>query len=212
MLALHGLAWLTLPVTLPDLRGTSAQRPAMQAMILPPPVQASPAVPTTSALTPHRDTTTRGRPSPTPATRTTRSAAAPAQSDTSVTRAPPALQPPTLDWRADVAREAGALPGSKASPPAASAERAITDQSHRAPPSAIAPAPGDATRRAFEREFGTGHAAVSGPNATREGENAMGTTECIEMNGKRTCSRQRNRASDIDPFMKRERVFSPIMR
>ncbi|VVE17379.1 hypothetical protein PHO31112_02944 [Pandoraea horticolens] len=64
-------------------------------------------------------------------------------------------------------------------------------------------------QRAFEREFGPGQAAVSGPKATREGGNPLGTRECIEMNGKKTCSRQRNLANDIDPFMKRERVFAP---
>ncbi|EON10794.1 hypothetical protein C266_24990 [Pandoraea sp. SD6-2] len=64
-------------------------------------------------------------------------------------------------------------------------------------------------QRAFEREFGPGQSAVSGPKATREGGNPVGTRECIEMNGKKACSRQRNLANDIDPFMKRERLFAP---
>jgi hypothetical protein len=123
--------------------------------------------------------------------------------------------PPPLDWRADIARGARTAPASPASSPTASAERAITDQSQRASDprdEARAPAPGNAARRAFEREFGSGQASVSGPKATREGGNPLGTRECIEMDGKKVCSRQRNRASDIDPFITRERVFSPDAR
>jgi hypothetical protein len=124
----------------------------------------------------------------------------------------PALSAPALDWRADIARGAAAQSAANASSPVASAERAVTDQSQRAAPRDTPAAQGNIAQRAFEGEFGSGRAAVSGPKATREGGNPLGTRECIEMNGKKVCSRQRNLAGDIDPFMKRERLFSPEIR
>ncbi|WP_150585304.1 hypothetical protein [Pandoraea communis] len=213
VLALHWLVWIATPVSLADLGGKSSERTAMQVTIITPPA------PRRSALQPpfptespreNRTTPAARIPAPAPEPRPTSPSANPTEPRVS----PPAVLSaptltPALDWRADVAREAGTRAASKASSPVASAERAITEQSQRAAPHDTPPAQGSVAQRAFEREFGPGQSAVSGPKATREGGNPVGTRECIEMNGKKTCSRRRNLANDIDPFMKRERLFAP---
>ncbi|MFJ2994865.1 hypothetical protein [Pandoraea sp. NPDC087047] len=219
VLALHWLMWFVTPVPLSDFSDPSHNSPtrtAMQVTLVPPPAPRSSALQAPTVAEPaRRNTATSATRAPIPALpqRRTLPSAKPTEPQTQVPPAPTvsAPPPPTLDWRADIARQAGTPPASKASSPVASAERAVTDRSQRAAPRDAPPAQGNVAQRAFEREFGSGQAAVSGPSATREGGNPLGTRECIEMNGKKVCSRQRNLASDIDPFMKRERLFAPEM-
>ncbi|QHE94220.1 hypothetical protein PI93_005820 [Pandoraea fibrosis] len=221
VLALHWCVWIAAAWQTVDLGGNSSGRTAMQVALIKPPAPPAPPASQSPALhspsvakAPRRGGTPaelrapalaipqRQTPSPPmPAT--------PAQPAQGQERPAPTLSAPILDWRADIARDAAARPSSNASSPVASTERAITDQSQRAAPRDTPSAQGNVAQRAFEREFGAGQAAVSGPKASREGGNPLGTRECIEMNGKKLCSRQRNRAGDIDPFMKRERLFAP---
>ncbi|WP_150561235.1 hypothetical protein [Pandoraea bronchicola] len=210
VLALHWLVWIAAPAPLADLSENGPERKAMQVTIVTPPAPRGSALqPPSLAESPRKGEPASAVRTPAPPQRITSPSAKPAEPQVSPA---PALSAPALDWRADIAREAGAPPASKASSPVASAERAVTNQSQRATPHDKPPAQGNVAQRAFEREFGSGQASVSGPQATREGGNPLGTTECIEMNGKRVCTRQRNLAGDIDPFMKRERIFSPVMR
>jgi len=224
VLVAHGLAGVALREwlpELPDLRDDT-QRPAMQVTWITTPAPVTPPA-SAKAVQPAEPTTTSAtrlpRTQPVPAT-----PGVPPKPITPELPSPRAITPPAPiapiapatpppDWRADIARGVGQLPPSRASAPAASAERVITDQSQR--PAAGGDdtnASGSATQRAFDNALGSGRPSVSGPSATREGGNPLGTRECIEMNGKKRCARYRNQAADIDPFMKRERLFSPDMR
>lgn len=216
VLAAHWLVWIVMPGPASDLSGNAPQRTAMRVTMIAPAHVSEPVRPASvnrrapAVQSPQRGKATPAARVPVPPDRT----AAPFAPSSAPPQALPsaAMRAPALDWRADVARAAGERPASSAAPSDAGAERAITDQSQRARLNGTPPAEGNVARRAFEREFGSGRASVSGPNASREGGNPLGTTECIEMNGKRVCSRQRSRAADIDPFMKREHIFSPVRR
>ncbi|WP_140413334.1 hypothetical protein [Pandoraea sp. PE-S2T-3] len=218
VLVVHGLAGMALREWLPDLPDLrdDTQRPSMRVTWITTPAPVTPPA-STKSVQPAQSLTSPAARSP----RTQTAPATPSIQSKPITPEPPsprAITPPTLtvpppDWRADIARGVGQLPPSRASAPAASAERVITDQSHRpAGAGDDANAPGSAAQRAFDNALGSGRSSVSGPSATREGGNPLGTRECIEMNGKKRCARYRNQAADIDPFMKRERLFSPDMR
>ncbi|MEF3066648.1 hypothetical protein [Pandoraea apista] len=218
VLALHWLAWIATPASLVDLSDNASGRTAMQVTLIAPsmpsvtPAPRNPAHRASSGAESPRSAsasappTARAPATPQPQTSPPSLSVKPAELRGAPSPAPSA---PAPDWRADISRNAGAQSAAKASSPIASAERAVTDQSQRAASLDTPSVQGNVAQRAFAREFGSGQAAVAGPKATREGGNPLGTRECIEMNGKTSCSRQRNLASDIDPFMKRERLFSP---
>ncbi|WP_157125872.1 hypothetical protein [Pandoraea norimbergensis] len=218
VLVVHGLAGVALREWLPDLPDLrdDTQRPSMQVTWVTTPAPVTPPA-SAKAVQPAESMTSpavrSSRTPPVPATPAVQPKPITPEPTSPLAITPPAPTTPPPDWRADIARGVGQLPPARASAPAASAERVITDQSQRpAGAGDDANAPGSAAQRAFDNALGSGRSSVSGPSATREGGNPLGTRECIEMNGKKRCARYRNQAADIDPFMKRERLFSPDMR